>query len=98
MVLARTAVVLSAKGGAYGRLLPLFRLGLGGKLGSGRQWWSWVALDDYVRAVRFVLDHDDLAGPVNISAPGAADQRRDDRRHGTGAAPADDLHGARAGR
>jgi uncharacterized protein len=69
VVLARTAVVLSAKGGAYGRLLPLFRLGLGGKLGSGRQWWSWVALGDYVRAMRFVLDHDELAGPVNISAP-----------------------------
>ena len=69
VVLARTAVVLSAKGGAYGRLFPLFRLGLGGKLGSGRQWWSWVALDDYVRAVRFLLDHDDLAGPANISAP-----------------------------
>jgi uncharacterized protein (TIGR01777 family) len=69
VVLARTGVVLSAKGGAYGRLLPLFRLGLGGRIGSGRQWWSWVALDDYVRAVRFVLDRDDLAGPVNVSAP-----------------------------
>lgn len=65
----RTAVVLSAKGGAYGRLLPIFRLGLGGRLGSGRQWWSWVALDDYVRAVRFLADHDDISGPVNITAP-----------------------------
>ena len=65
----RTAVVLSAKGGAYGRLLPIFRLGLGGRLGSGRQWWSWVALEDYVRAVRFLADHDDISGPVNISAP-----------------------------
>lgn len=69
VVLLRTAVVLSAKGGAYGRLLPIFRLGLGGRLGSGRQWWSWVALDDYVRAVRFLADHDDISGPVNISAP-----------------------------
>jgi uncharacterized protein (TIGR01777 family) len=69
VVLARTAVVLSANGGAYGRLLPLFRLGLGGRLGSGRQWWSWVTLADYVRAVRFALDRDDLVGPVNISAP-----------------------------
>lgn len=69
VVLARTAVVLSAKGGAFGRLLPLFRLGLGGKVGSGRQWWSWIALDDYVRAVRFALDSPDLAGPVNLSAP-----------------------------
>jgi NAD dependent epimerase/dehydratase family enzyme len=47
----------------------LFRLGLGGRIGSGRQWWSWVTLDDYVRAVRFVQDHDELAGPVNVSAP-----------------------------
>jgi uncharacterized protein (TIGR01777 family) len=68
VVPVRTGVVLSAKGGAYGTLLPLFRLGLGGKLGSGRQWWSWVALDDYVRAVRFVVDSD-LAGPVNVTAP-----------------------------
>ena len=69
VVLMRTAVVLSAKGGAYGRLLPIFRLGLGGRLGSGRQWWSWVALEDYVRAVRFLVDHDDISGPVNITAP-----------------------------
>jgi uncharacterized protein (TIGR01777 family) len=64
----RTGVVLSAKGGAYGRLLPLFRLGLGGRIGSGRQWWSWVALDDYVRAVRFLVDSE-LAGSVNVTAP-----------------------------
>lgn len=67
--LARTAVVLSAHGGAYGRLLPLARLGLGARLGSGRQWWSWIALDDWVRAMRFVLERDDLDGPVNITAP-----------------------------
>lgn len=69
VVLLRTAVVLSARGGAYGRLLPVFRLGLGGRLGSGRQWWSWVSLADYVRAVRFLADREDLAGPVNICAP-----------------------------
>lgn len=65
----RTAVVLSAKGGAYGRLLPIFRLGLGGRLGSGDQWWSWIALEDYVRAVRFLAERPDLSGPVNLSAP-----------------------------
>lgn len=65
----RTAVVLSAKGGAYGRLLPLFRLGLGGRLGSGDQWWSWITLEDYVRAVRFLAERADLSGPVNLSAP-----------------------------
>jgi uncharacterized protein (TIGR01777 family) len=68
VVPVRTGVVVSARGGAYGTLLPLFRLGLGGKLGSGRQWWSWVAIDDYVRAVRFVVDSG-LAGPVNVTAP-----------------------------
>lgn len=67
----RTAVVLSAEGGAYGRrLLPIFRLGLGGRLGSGRQWWSWVTLSDYVRAVRFLVDRADLSGAVNVAAPG----------------------------
>lgn len=65
----RTGVVVSRKGGAYGRrLLPLFRLGLGGRLGSGQQWWPWIALDDYVRAVRFLADSD-LSGPVNVTAP-----------------------------
>ncbi|MGH8971043.1 MAG: TIGR01777 family oxidoreductase [Actinomycetes bacterium] len=69
VVTMRTGVVVSGKGGAYGRLLPIFRLGLGGRLGSGRQWWSWVALHDYVRAVRFLVDHDELSGPVNVTSP-----------------------------
>jgi uncharacterized protein (TIGR01777 family) len=69
VVRMRTGVVLSANGGAFGRLLPIFRLGLGGRLGSGRQWWSWVALPDYVSAVRFLLDHDEIDGAVNVTAP-----------------------------
>jgi uncharacterized protein (TIGR01777 family) len=69
VVRMRTGVVLSANGGAFGRLLPIFRLGLGGRLGSGRQWWSWVALPDYVAAVRFLLDHAEIDGPVNVTAP-----------------------------
>jgi uncharacterized protein (TIGR01777 family) len=70
VVTARSAVVVSAQGGAFGRrLLPLFRVGLGGRLGSGQQWWSWVSLEDWVRAMRFLLDRDDLEGPFNISAP-----------------------------
>lgn len=69
VVRMRTGVVLSASGGAFGRLLPIFRLGIGGRLGSGRQWWSWVALPDYVAAVRFLLDHDDIEGAVNITSP-----------------------------
>jgi uncharacterized protein (TIGR01777 family) len=66
----RTGVVVSAKGGAYGRrLLPIFRLGIGGTIGSGRQWFSWVALPDYVRAVRFLVDRPDIDGPVNVTSP-----------------------------
>ena len=66
----RTGVVVTAKGGAFGRrLLPIFRLGIGGRIGSGRQWFSWVALQDYVRAVRFLVDREDISGPVNVCAP-----------------------------
>lgn len=70
VAMLRTGVVVSGTGGAYGRrLLPLFRLGLGGRLGSGRQWLSWVALADYVRAVRFIGEHPELRGPVNVTSP-----------------------------
>lgn len=68
-VLLRTGIVLSPKGGALGRLLPLIRLGLGGKLGSGQQWWSWISLEDEVRLIIHCLEHDDIAGPVNATAP-----------------------------
>lgn len=71
VVTMRTGIVLSRRGGAFGRILPIFRLGLGGRVGSGRQYWSWVSLPDYVRAVRFLLDHDEIAGPVNVCAPRA---------------------------
>lgn len=64
----RFGIVLSRRGGALAKLLPLFRLGLGGRLGSGEQYWSWVALADVIRAVRFLLDHE-LHGPVNVTAP-----------------------------
>ncbi|RMH77154.1 MAG: TIGR01777 family protein [Actinomyces sp.] len=65
---ARTGIVLSGRGGALARMLPLFRLGLGGRLGSGRQWWSWISLTDEVAALRWLVDHD-VAGPVNLTAP-----------------------------
>jgi uncharacterized protein (TIGR01777 family) len=64
----RAGIVLSRKGGALGRLLTPFKLGLGGRVGSGKQWWSWVALDDVVAAIRFALEGD-IAGPVNLVAP-----------------------------
>jgi len=65
----RTGIVLSGKGGALAKQLLPFRLGLGGKAGTGRQWLSWISLDDEVGAIRFVIDHDDVAGPVNLTAP-----------------------------
>lgn len=64
----RAGIVLSRKGGALGRLLTPFKLGLGGRVGSGKQWWSWVALDDVVAAIRFALEGD-VAGPVNLVSP-----------------------------
>ncbi len=65
----RSGIVLSSRGGMLPRLLPSFRLGLGARIGSGDQYLSWITLADHVRAVRFVLDRDDLTGPVNLTAP-----------------------------
>ena len=64
----RTGLVLDPTGGALGRMLPLFRFGLGGKLGSGKQWWSWITLHDVVRAIVFALEHP-VSGPVNLTTP-----------------------------
>lgn len=65
----RMGIVLSPKGGALGRTLPIFKLGGGGRIGSGRQWWSWVALDDVVGAIVHALENDAVAGPLNVSTP-----------------------------
>jgi uncharacterized protein (TIGR01777 family) len=65
----RIGIVLSPKGGALAESLPLFKLGLGGRFGNGRQYWSWISLPDQVRAILWLLDHADLAGPVNLTAP-----------------------------
>jgi uncharacterized protein (TIGR01777 family) len=65
----RSGVVLSTEGGALGKVLPLFKLGLGGRLGSGRQWMSWIAMADHIAAMRFLLASTDLSGPVNLTAP-----------------------------
>lgn len=69
VVLARTGLVLSPTGGVLGRLRPLFSLGLGGRLGSGRQYMPWISLEDEVRALLFAIDDDELAGPVNLTGP-----------------------------
>jgi uncharacterized protein (TIGR01777 family) len=67
----RQGVVLTRRGGILGRLLTPFRLGLGGRVGSGRQWWSWVTLGDLVEAYRFALASD-LSGAVNLGSPNPA--------------------------
>jgi uncharacterized protein (TIGR01777 family) len=61
-------VVLARGGGIVRRTLPLFRLGLGGRLGDGTQWMSWVSLADEVAALRFLIEHE-VSGPVNVTAP-----------------------------
>lgn len=67
-VLLRTGLVLDADGGALGKMLLPFKFGLGGRLGSGKQWWSWISLEDEVRAIVYLLTSG-LAGPVNLTAP-----------------------------
>ena len=64
----RTGLVLDPTGGALGKMLPLFRLGFGGKLGNGKQWWSWITLHDLVRAIDFALV-EKISGPVNLTSP-----------------------------
>ncbi len=71
VVHARIGLVLAPGGGVLGKLVPLFRTGLGGKLGSGRQWQSWVSLRDLVRIFLRAMEDDALRGPVNVTAPGA---------------------------
>ncbi|AZM62693.1 MULTISPECIES: TIGR01777 family oxidoreductase [unclassified Streptomyces] len=68
-VLARTGLVVARRGGAWGRLFPLFRAGLGGRLGDGRQYWSFIALHDQVAALRHLLEGEGLSGPFNLTAP-----------------------------
>jgi uncharacterized protein (TIGR01777 family) len=65
----RTGLVQTAEGGALAAQLPLFRLGLGGRLGSGQQWWSWIALDDVVGIYRHALLDERASGPLNATAP-----------------------------
>ena len=64
----RTGLVLDPTGGALGKMLPLFRFGLGGKLSNGKQWWSWITLHDQIRAIAFLLENK-VSGPVNLTSP-----------------------------
>ncbi len=67
-VKVRTGLVLDPTGGALGKMLPLFRLGFGGKLGSGKQWWSWITLHDQIRAMVFALEKP-ISGALNVTSP-----------------------------
>jgi uncharacterized protein (TIGR01777 family) len=75
IVALRIGIVLSPDGGALERMLPVFRLGLGARLGSGAQWMSWITLGDLVRAILFALDEPELDGPVNAVAPAPVTNR-----------------------
>jgi uncharacterized protein (TIGR01777 family) len=69
VVLVRTTMVMSKKLGALGKLLPLIKLGIGGALGSGKQWWAWISLEDEVRAIRHLIETESASGPYNLTAP-----------------------------
>lgn len=69
VVLSRFGVILAKNGGALPAMMAPFKFGAGAKLGSGKQWMSWVALDDVVRALRFALEKDDVSGPINVVSP-----------------------------
>jgi len=69
IVLARTTMVLSRKKGALGRLLPILRAGVGGKLGNGKQWWAWISLPDQARAIIHLINTGSASGPYNLTAP-----------------------------
>ena len=74
VVLARTGLVVSSQGGAFGKLLPLFRFGLGGVIGSGKQFWPLISITDLVRGFEFCLAHP-VSGPVNFTAPSVPTNR-----------------------
>ncbi|MFD5639451.1 TIGR01777 family oxidoreductase [Streptomyces sp. NPDC127077] len=68
-VIPRTGLVVAREGGAWARLFPLFKAGAGGRMGNGRQYWSYIALHDEVAAIRHLIDTESLSGPVNLTAP-----------------------------
>lgn len=83
---ARTGLVLSPGGGLMDRVRPLAKLGLGGPLGNGRQWWSWISLADEVRALIHLIDHPEITGPVNLAVPADSAVRQRDAMHALGRA------------
>ncbi len=74
VALARSGIVISRTGGTMAKILPLARIGLGGPLGTGEQFWAWISLLDEVRALTWLIDHPQITGPVNLVAPTACRQ------------------------
>jgi hypothetical protein len=72
VVKLRIGMVLGREGGALARMLPAFKAGLGGRLGSGKQWMSWIHLDDLVELIRYLIEHPEVRGVVNATAPNPA--------------------------
>jgi uncharacterized protein len=75
VVILRTGVVLDPNGGALRKLLPAFRFGFGGPIGNGRQWFSWIHIQDEIRAILFAIDHKQISGPLNLAAPHAVQMK-----------------------
>jgi uncharacterized protein (TIGR01777 family) len=75
VVCGRIGVVLGDEGGALDKMLPIYKAGGGGPIGGGRQWWTWIHIDDLVAALLWSIDHETLAGAVNLVAPGVCRQR-----------------------
>ncbi len=69
VVLARTTLVMSKKLGALGKLMPLLKLGIAGPLGTGKQWWAWISLEDQARAIIHLIENEPCSGPYNLTAP-----------------------------
>ena len=75
LVIMRTGIVLDHGTPAFDRLVRLTKLGLGGRVSTGEQWTSWIHIDDFLRAVRFIRDHDDITGIVHVTAPNPIQNR-----------------------
>jgi len=82
IVKLRIGVVLSKDGGALARMLPVFKLGLGGKIGSGRQYMSWIAIDDLLGIMKYTLSHDNISGPINAVSPNPVTNKEFTKRLG----------------
>ncbi|PKF60752.1 TIGR01777 family protein [Psychromonas sp. psych-6C06] len=75
LVKIRTGIVLSKAGGALPKMLPAFKFGLGGKIGSGEQYMSWIDINDFCHAIQFIIQHETLTGPINLVSPNPVDNQ-----------------------